>query len=112
LKPVLSTPEAAAYVGLSESTLNKMRCFGGGPRYAKVGARVVYPIAELDSWLNSKLRGSTSEHIGQAIPGTDSPQRPQKPVPAAGATGRCRVSTSTPASGDATTTLPSGTKAQ
>ena len=38
----LTTPEAAAYMGLAVSTLNKWRCHGGGPRYSKLGRAVRY----------------------------------------------------------------------
>lgn len=51
---------AAAYMGLSSSTLNKLRVFGGGPAYLKIGRRVVYQATELDEWLVSKRRASTS----------------------------------------------------
>ena len=46
-----STLEAAKHVGLSTSTLAKLRVFGGGPRYAKLGRRVVYASTDLDAWL-------------------------------------------------------------
>lgn len=46
----LDTGAAAAYVGLSPSTLNRMRVEGGGPRYAKLGSRVVYDVHRLDAW--------------------------------------------------------------
>ena len=53
---------AAAYVGLSESTLNKLRLSGGGPRYLKITPRrVTYDTADLDEWLASKRRMSTSD---------------------------------------------------
>ena len=55
-------PEAADYLGLSTSTLAKMRIRGDGPVYAKVGPRVVvYDRADLDSWLSENKRRSTSE---------------------------------------------------
>lgn len=37
----LRSPEAACYVGLSESTLAKMRLRGDSPPYSKAGPRVV-----------------------------------------------------------------------
>jgi hypothetical protein len=57
----LSTIEAAQYLGLSISYLNKLRSIGGGPRYAKVGRRVIYPRIGLDLWLASCGRQSTSD---------------------------------------------------
>lgn len=51
--------EAATYVGLSKSTLDKLRHFGGGPEYYKVGRAVVYDTAALDTWLASKRASDT-----------------------------------------------------
>lgn len=59
--PRLSVDAAAEYVGLSASTLNKLRVFGGGPVFLKLGRRVVYDVADLDGWLNQRRRVSTSE---------------------------------------------------
>lgn len=55
----LRTKEAAAYLGLSASTLNKLRCFGGGPRYFKLGKPVVYAVSDLDAWMVARARAST-----------------------------------------------------
>jgi predicted DNA-binding transcriptional regulator AlpA len=55
---------AATYLGLSVSTLNKLRVFGGGPVYLKLGRRVAYDLADLDDWLASKRRRSTSDQGG------------------------------------------------
>ncbi len=52
---------ASKHVGLSVSTLNKLRVFGGGPVFLKLGRRVVYDISDLDEWLASKRRRSTSD---------------------------------------------------
>lgn len=51
--------EAAAYVGLSKSTLDKLRHFGGGPVYFKLGRAVIYSTAALDAWLASKTATDT-----------------------------------------------------
>lgn len=48
----------------SASTLNKMRVFGGGPPFYKVGKKlVIYKPAALDSWAMSLMseRVSTSD---------------------------------------------------
>jgi predicted DNA-binding transcriptional regulator AlpA len=57
----LSVKEAAYHTGLSCSTLNKLRCSGQGPRFAKIGRRVVYGVADLDAWLAKHLKRSTSD---------------------------------------------------
>lgn len=58
----LNSAEAAAYCRRSRSTMEKLRHYGGGPKYIKVSARaVVYRKVDLDAWLASKLVSSTSE---------------------------------------------------
>ena len=51
--------EAAHYMGLSKSLLDKLRHFGGGPRYFKIGRAVVYSTADLDSWMAARSRSET-----------------------------------------------------
>jgi predicted DNA-binding transcriptional regulator AlpA len=59
----MRTPEAARYVALSESTLTKMRLTGDGPPFVKVGPRAVaYRRTDLDAWLVSRVRRSTSDN--------------------------------------------------
>ncbi len=53
---------AAEYLGLSTSTLAKMRLRGDGPAYSKAGLRiVVYALADLEEYLAARRRFSTSE---------------------------------------------------
>ena len=57
----LSVKEASYYTGLSCSTLNWLRCISSqGPRFAKIGRRVLYDVADLDSWLAKHLKTNTS----------------------------------------------------
>ncbi|MBH1430902.1 helix-turn-helix domain-containing protein [Stenotrophomonas maltophilia] len=51
----LSTAAAATRLGLSKSTLEKMRCDGRGPRYLKVGKRCFYRPADLDAYLEAAV---------------------------------------------------------
>jgi len=48
LPKVISTKVAARFVGLSESTLAKLRLNGNGPVYCKLGRRVLYRPADLE----------------------------------------------------------------
>jgi hypothetical protein len=58
----LSAQDAAAYTGISKSTMAKMRCRGDGPAYLQpCRRRVVYARADLDNWLHASRRNSTSE---------------------------------------------------
>ena len=65
----LTTPEAAKYVGLSASLLNKLRCRGGGPTFLKLCDRVLYDRTALDAWLAENTRRSTSEYQTEAAGG-------------------------------------------
>jgi predicted DNA-binding transcriptional regulator AlpA len=59
---VLRTPSAAEYVGLSDSTLEKLRLTGDGPKFVRIGVRAVgYRIEDLDDWLAERIQRSTSE---------------------------------------------------
>lgn len=55
---------AARYIGMSVSFLQKDRMNGvlanrtKGPRYLKVGKRVIYLREELDNWLNTCSRSN------------------------------------------------------
>jgi predicted DNA-binding transcriptional regulator AlpA len=60
-RKLISAPQAADYLGLSASTLSKRRVFGGGPKYLKLGRRVVYDTRDLDDWLDAHRRASTSD---------------------------------------------------
>lgn len=46
----LNTQQAAAYLGLKPCTLEAWRCRKRGPRYAKLGSRVMYDQDELEIW--------------------------------------------------------------
>ncbi len=52
---------AAAYLSLSTQRLAKMRLTGEGPVYRKVGRSVLYLRSDLDAWLESLSRRSTSD---------------------------------------------------
>jgi predicted DNA-binding transcriptional regulator AlpA len=59
---VLRTPDAAKYVGLTASTLEKMRLTGAGPRFVRIGTRAVgYTIDDLDAFIEAGRRASTSD---------------------------------------------------
>jgi predicted DNA-binding transcriptional regulator AlpA len=64
----LRTPEAARFLGLSGRTLEKHRTYGTGPRYSKIGGRVVYGIEELQAWVNRGAKTSTSDDSLDVIP--------------------------------------------
>ena len=57
----LNSPEAAEYPGISVSTLSKRRVDGDGPKYLKLGRRVVYDTRDPDGWLDTRRRASTAD---------------------------------------------------
>lgn len=58
---VITAKVAAHLVGLSESTLAKLRLNGNGPVYCKLGRRVLYRPADLEQWLESRTARDTSD---------------------------------------------------
>lgn len=62
----LRVDAAAKYLGIGVGTLNKLRTYGGGPWYAKLGHTVVYDPADLDAWASERKVRSTSEPIRAA----------------------------------------------
>ena len=64
---LLRTEEAAAFLGLSRRTLEKHRVYGTGPRYVRLGGRVVYKIAELQAWAERGVRASTCDPGGGVV---------------------------------------------
>lgn len=63
----LRTPEAARFLSLSGRTLEKHRCYGTGPRYSKIGGRVVYRVEDLQAWAERGSKSSTSEETGDVV---------------------------------------------
>lgn len=59
-KEMLTTQEAADYLGLSKATLDAWRCRGGGPVFQKFGKAVRYWKPNLDDFRESHKRTSTS----------------------------------------------------
>jgi excisionase family DNA binding protein len=57
----LNTDQTAAYLQVSKETLQRWRVRGEGPRYAKLPGLVRYYRDELDAWLKSRERESTSD---------------------------------------------------
>ena len=63
----LRTPEAARFLGLSGRTLEKHRTYGTGPRYSKLGGRVVYRLEDLQAWADRGRKDSTSDDTGETV---------------------------------------------
>ncbi|WP_442636381.1 helix-turn-helix domain-containing protein [Pseudomonas aeruginosa] len=57
----LTNDEAAEYLRLSPRTLEKQRVIGGGPKFRKFGRRVMYAVADLDTWADQHSFEATSD---------------------------------------------------
>lgn len=53
-KQKLNTEEAATYLGIRPNTLEAWRCKHKGPRYAKIGSRVLYDVDDLEAFFISR----------------------------------------------------------
>jgi hypothetical protein len=60
-RKMLNVREAADYIRLSKSFLDKARVSGDGPAYLLIGRRIVYDRDDLDNWAAKHRRGSTSD---------------------------------------------------
>jgi excisionase family DNA binding protein len=60
---LLTVKEAATYLRVSKSYLDKLRVYGGGPEFLRLGKRkILYAVADLDAWASSRRHASTSEY--------------------------------------------------
>lgn len=57
----LTNEEAADFLRLSPRTLEKQRVIGGGPRFRKFGRRVMYAVADLETWADARSFEATSD---------------------------------------------------
>ncbi len=60
---ILRTPiEAAANLRVSKSYLDKLRVYGGGPKFLRFGRKILYRQADLNLWAAVPCFSSTSEY--------------------------------------------------
>jgi excisionase family DNA binding protein len=59
--PRLNVKEAAAYIPVAKSTLDKLRVAGGGPRYIRIGAKILYDVSDLDAWMENHKQANTAD---------------------------------------------------
>lgn len=63
---LLTVDEAARRLSLSASYLNKLRCFGGGPVFIRLGKAVRYRPSDLEAWIDKNKRANTASAL--AVP--------------------------------------------
>ena len=61
MKQFLSTEELSQLWNVSTNTLRKWRWEGKGPRFVKLGQRVVYRHADIEAYAENNLFASTTE---------------------------------------------------
>lgn len=57
----VDTEGASRHLGLAPSTLEKMRVYGDGPAYVKMGRAVRYRVSDLEAYLADRVVISTSQ---------------------------------------------------
>lgn len=66
----LSTGQAARYLGISVSYLNKSRCDPErypGPSFLRIGRRILYLVSDLDSFIDHR-RKRQEDHQSAYVP--------------------------------------------
>jgi hypothetical protein len=62
---LLTSREAAAYLGIAPETLNNWRCTGRSPAFIKTTpssrGKVLYRISDITAWQDANLYTSTSD---------------------------------------------------
>ena len=59
-EPLFKPDEAGVYVGFKAGWLAKLRMYGRGPKYIKLGRRIRYARSDLDAWIAAGRSVSTS----------------------------------------------------
>src|SRR3546814_5145173 len=57
----VDTRKASLIAGVAEKTLENLRHIGGGPRYIKLGRKVMYDPRDIEAWKEARKIASTSE---------------------------------------------------
>ena len=57
----LDTVSASALAGVAPKTLENLRHIGGGPRFMKLGRKVMYDPRDIEAWKEDRKVSSTSE---------------------------------------------------
>jgi hypothetical protein len=58
---LVTTRDAAKIIHQSPSQLSKLRMFGNGPTFVKLGKTVLYEVDALEAWIAQNRRSSVSQ---------------------------------------------------
>ena len=61
MPPILNQKQTAKLLTLSERTLERLRVTGTGPRFVRAGRSIRYREIDVETWVASRVVGSTSE---------------------------------------------------
>jgi len=61
MQPLLTQDDVAEFLKLSVRSVERLRCAGTGPRFLRIRHSIRYRLCDVEAWLASRLRGSTSE---------------------------------------------------
>ena len=78
---MLTPEQAAVYLKISPWTLQQYKRQGRGPRFAKIGRYVMYPMKELEKWIESLTVDPAFYHAEQVAKRITPPKR-RKPAAA------------------------------
>lgn len=59
----LTPKETAERLRMTVGTLSNWRVQGVGPRFIKLGRKVLYPVVEIEAFEKRQLRNSTSHQV-------------------------------------------------
>ena len=59
---LVTTSEAAGYLGMKRNTLEIWRVKGNGPKFLKLGRLVKYRLQDLERFLEDSVKQSTSQY--------------------------------------------------
>lgn len=80
-KKYMRTPEAAIYCCSTKSVLEKLRVFGGGPAFIRLGRTIVYATEDLDAWMEGRRQRSTSSLLSMRVSSSIIPHPRSKTAP-------------------------------
>ena len=67
IEPLLNTKQAAERLGTSVRALERLRSSGDGPRYCRIGPRLVgYRPADLNTWLEARSFAHRADELSRA----------------------------------------------
>jgi predicted DNA-binding transcriptional regulator AlpA len=62
IDPLLTSAQLVSWIGAKHGTLRTWRCYGRGPKWLKLGRRVVYRQSDVEAWLETRERTSTVQN--------------------------------------------------